>query len=251
MVKGIDFFKDYFSEFANEFVLIGGTACDIMMENAGLDFRATKDLDIVLCVEALSMDFVVRFKQFIKAGGYAVSEREDQSKCFYRFIKPSSKDFPQILEFFSKSPDILGKMNEGKITPIFAENQSASLSAILLDEEYYQFIMKERSIVFGISIAMPVCLISLKAKAWMDLSERRADGENVDSSNINKHKNDIFRLYQLLNLSVEHAIPDAIKKDMNRFLTLIEAVEVDLRQLGIKNIDKKQIIADLKKFYGI
>lgn len=31
-------------------------------------------------------------------------------------------------------------------------------------------------------------------KAWLDLSERKAAGEDIDSKNIKKHKNDVFRL---------------------------------------------------------
>lgn len=53
MVEGLERFKDHFKEFTEQYVLIGGAACDLYMEDAGLFFRATKDLDIVLCVEAL------------------------------------------------------------------------------------------------------------------------------------------------------------------------------------------------------
>ncbi|MBC2717822.1 MAG: hypothetical protein HF978_21165 [Desulfobacteraceae bacterium] len=48
MVRGLDLFRDYFKDHADQYVLIGGTACDIAMSQMGLDFRATKDLDIVL-----------------------------------------------------------------------------------------------------------------------------------------------------------------------------------------------------------
>ena len=46
MVKGLDVFRDYFAGHAEQFVLIGGTAATLAMEDAGLAFRATKDLDI-------------------------------------------------------------------------------------------------------------------------------------------------------------------------------------------------------------
>ena len=38
-------------------MLIGGTAATLAMEDAGLDFRATKDLDIVLHIAALNAAF--------------------------------------------------------------------------------------------------------------------------------------------------------------------------------------------------
>ena len=57
MVKGIDRFRDYFRGFTDQYVLIGGAACDISYENNNVDFRATRDLDIVLIVEALTREF--------------------------------------------------------------------------------------------------------------------------------------------------------------------------------------------------
>ncbi len=47
MVKGIKVYKEYFKEFTNNYVLIGGAACDERLEDAGLSFRVTKDLDII------------------------------------------------------------------------------------------------------------------------------------------------------------------------------------------------------------
>ncbi len=43
------------------FVIIGGTACDIIIDEAGFTPRATKDIDIIIVVEALSPDFVTQF----------------------------------------------------------------------------------------------------------------------------------------------------------------------------------------------
>ena len=70
MVIGLDIFKTYFENFNESYVLIGGAACDLAMSEAGLPFRVTKDLDIVLCVEALDAHFFEKFWTFIKAGQY-------------------------------------------------------------------------------------------------------------------------------------------------------------------------------------
>ena len=53
------------------------------MEEAGLDFRATKDLDIVLCIEALNSEFVKAFWEFIKMGKYRIQEKSTGKKLFY------------------------------------------------------------------------------------------------------------------------------------------------------------------------
>ncbi len=45
MVSGLDVFQSWFAEYADQYVLIGGTAASLTMEEAGLVFRATKDLE--------------------------------------------------------------------------------------------------------------------------------------------------------------------------------------------------------------
>ena len=64
----LETFKAYFLNFSNQYILIGGTAVQLHLKNAGLSARSTKDMDIVFCVEALTLDFVTVFWQFIKEG---------------------------------------------------------------------------------------------------------------------------------------------------------------------------------------
>ena len=70
MVKGLDRFREYFAGHEDGYALIGGAACDILFGEAGLPFRATKDFDIVLCVEVVSVEFGTVFADFLEAGGY-------------------------------------------------------------------------------------------------------------------------------------------------------------------------------------
>ena len=91
MVKGLDLFRDYFKGFANQYVLIGGTACSISFEEQDVSFRATKDLDMVLIVEAQSREFGERFWQFIREGGYRNRARSNGNPQFYRFDKPDER----------------------------------------------------------------------------------------------------------------------------------------------------------------
>lgn len=51
-------------------MLIGGTACDLLMSDEGLDFRATKDIDLVLIIEAVDAAFGRRFWEYVIAAGY-------------------------------------------------------------------------------------------------------------------------------------------------------------------------------------
>lgn len=59
-------FRAHFAGHEHQYVLIGGAACELIMDEVGLDIRATKDLDIVLIVEALDAAFAERFEE----GGY-------------------------------------------------------------------------------------------------------------------------------------------------------------------------------------
>ena len=43
MVSGFTKFKEIFQGFENQYAIIGGTSCDLIMENEELLFRATKD----------------------------------------------------------------------------------------------------------------------------------------------------------------------------------------------------------------
>ena len=70
MVVGIDRFREHFAGHEDEYVLIGGAACDVIFADAGLAFRATKDLDVVLCVEVVNAEFATALLGFIEAGGY-------------------------------------------------------------------------------------------------------------------------------------------------------------------------------------
>jgi len=103
MVIGLESFEEHFADFTDRYVLIGGTACFIQMEEAGLEFRATKDLDIVLHVEALDASFVRAFWEFIKKGGYQNKQKSTGKNIFYRFYAPTNKLFPAMLEFFARS----------------------------------------------------------------------------------------------------------------------------------------------------
>lgn len=67
----LDTFSLHFQSFNNQYILIGGTATKILLDEAGLpNTRTTKDLDIVLCIESLTIEFVQHFWKFIRAGEY-------------------------------------------------------------------------------------------------------------------------------------------------------------------------------------
>ena len=78
------------------------------------------------------------------------------------------------------------------IVPIHIDNSISSLSAILLYESYYNFLINGTGVIDGMSVLNAEHIIPFKAKAWLDLTERKANGEHVDSRDIKKHKNDVL-----------------------------------------------------------
>lgn len=85
----------------------------------------------------------------------------------------------------------------------------------------------------------------------MDLSKRKKPGETIDSKNIRKHKNDVFRLTEPLaqNQGPLNDIPESVRKDMRMFFERMEAEGVDLKQSGIKGKTKEAILDQLRKIY--
>ena len=224
MVRGLDIFRSWFSAHSTEFVLIGGTAATLALEEAGLEFRATKDLDIVLHVESLTPRFGEVFWRFIDSGGYEIRQAADTGKpVFYRFQKPSNSSFPAMLELFCRAPEGLTLAQGSHLTPIPIDEVVESLSAILLDEDYYDFILTGRRDLDGLPWVGEDRLIPLKASAWLDLSQRLARGDQVDSRNVRKHANDVLRLSQLLAPEVRVPLVPRIAQDLSRFLDAIEA----------------------------
>lgn len=70
MIKGLERFRDHFSAYADNFVLIGGIAAMQWLEEADMKPRATKDFDLVLLVENIDDQFLGHVWQFVKDGVY-------------------------------------------------------------------------------------------------------------------------------------------------------------------------------------
>ena len=249
MVRGLDRFRKHFRAYSGQYTLIGGAACDLLMEEAGLEFRATKDLDIVLSVEALDASFVRAFWAFVREGMYQVQESATGQRRYYRFLKPENDEYPFMLELFARKPDMLTVTEGAHLTPIPVDEEISSLSAILLDEAYYTFLRSGTRTIEDLPIVDSEHLIPLKVRAWLDLTGRKAAGEAVDAKSIAKHKNDVFRLYRVLDPAFKADIPKKIRDDVNAFLDAMTSETIDLKNLGIKELDLASILDELRRLY--
>jgi hypothetical protein len=94
-------------------------------------------------------------------------------------------------------------------------------------------------------------IITLKARAWLDLTQREKNGEKIDSKTIKKHKNDVFRLFQILDPSIDPAAPAAVKQDLRDFVSRMAGEEIDLKSLGFRSGTRDQILKELSQIYRL
>ena len=218
MVKGLSIFRERLAAFESHFVLIGGTACVEWFAAQDLAFRSTRDLDVVLLIENIEPSFVGALRTFLREGGYEIKERSAGFPALYRFAKPADDRFPVIIELFSRTPDRLDLADGQEIVPIPVGERPHSLSAILLDEAYYALIQDHQQMSDGLRFVTATALIPLKANAWLDLTARRQSGEALDSRDIDKHRNDVFRLAATLPDDPASPLADSVLADLARFL---------------------------------
>ena len=166
MVRGIDKFREFFTGYEGNYVIIGGTACEMHEEIYAQTPRATKDIDIILIVEALSSDFAAKFWEFVKTAGYRQRNKgTGNGECrheYYRFKEPGNPDFPYQKELFSRNIGVVKFPDDAHITPIPVDDDLSSLSAILMDDDYYYYTIEHSTLEEGVHIANIESLICLQ-----------------------------------------------------------------------------------------
>ena len=257
-VEGLDLFSERFAAHRSAFILIGGAACELWFSDHNLVFRATKDLDIVLIFEGLNAEFVQQFWAFIHEGEYEAKNRnEDGPPVLYRFARPGKDGFPFMIELFCRETPDLELDPEQHIIPVRMED-AQSLSAILLHESYYNFLLSHCRESRGIMAADGMALIPLKARAWLDLTARKANGEQIKGDDIKKHRNDVFRLAVTLPGDPGEPLPDELGADVTAFLDRHsdDAADWDAIQTAIRptvggTIARETLISAIRAYYQL
>lgn len=254
MVIGMDLFTEHFKSHTKQYVLIGGGACDRYFEQKGIDYRVTKDLDIILIVEALTKEFVDHFWEFIKAGEYAIAEIGSK-KQFYRFVKPQVKGYPKMIELFSRKPDSIIIPEGFHLTDIPVDEEASSLSAILLDDDYYNFTLANTSLSEGLHHANDIALIVLKAKAFLNNLKRKNEGQKVQDDDIDKHRRDVIRLTVAIDPALKIEVPAVIRNDIKEYIETVRAENPDvkalLKKLSLPNGTLEEIFGQLANTFQL
>lgn len=145
-------------------------------------------------------------------------------------------------------PDTLELDEDVRLTPVPVDGDITSLSAILMSEEYYRFTIDNSTSEDGIHMAKSIDLIILKAKAFLDLEERKEQGEKIDSRNIKKHKTDVFRLVLLLTYEDKIILTGALASDFTKFVNVVKSDLPDpaiFREMGAGRISSKELLNQL------
>ena len=242
----INSFIEKFKDYADCYTVIGGTACDILMTEAGTDFRATKDIDMILIMEARYKEFAHIFWEFIMEGGYRFGWKNSEKAHFYRFTEPRS-GYHAMIELFSREPNYINFIPDG-IIPIHIDEDTSSLSAILLNDDYYKFMLTGRRVVSGISVLDTEHLIPFKMYAWLDLKDKKARGEHVNERDLKKHKYDVFRLLQIARRDNKIETNGIVRENIIRFMEEIRMENIPFIQLLLP-FEMQEALAYLGEIY--
>jgi hypothetical protein len=223
-MEGLDKFREAFADFTDNYVIIGGTACDITMTNTVMRPRATHDIDMIVIVENMTMAYAERFWQFIREAGYRPEKRKQEvgeptKYEMYRFLDGKA-GYPEMIELLSRHPDVLGEPRGLVIEPIPTGEDISSLSAIIMDDDYYHFTITHSRLTNGIRHADSAALIALKAKAYLNLLKEKSDGKHINTKDIKKHRSDVLKNVVILE-DAEIVAPQPIVNCIKEFVSSI------------------------------
>ena len=201
MVTGLDKFREAFLKYADNYVIIGGTACDIVLRDTDMKPRATSDIDMIVIVENMTPEFAAAFWKFIRDGKYKPTKRDRETDgqtvyTLYRF-EEAQAGYPVKIELLSRHSDILGEPSGFVIEPIPVDEEVSSLSAIIMDDDYYNFTIKNSFVA------------------------EKEQGHHVNTKHIKKHRSDVLKLVATTPLGDPTPVTSAILQSVTDFVTKI------------------------------
>lgn len=148
-----------------------------------------------------------------------------------------------MIELFSRPQNHVELQADTHLMPLHIDDEVSSLSAILLNDDYYHFLLDGRTVTDGISILDAEHIIPLKMKAWLDLKDKKAQGFHVNSRDIRKHRLDVFRLFPLIREDLRISVPSSVGEDIQNFIAQIRETDIRLTDIGISR--SKDSILDI------
>ena len=160
----------------------------------------------------------------MREGGYRPERRKQEEGEtlkyeLYRFVN-GRPDYPEMIELLSRHPDILGEPKGLNIEPLPTSEDTSSLSAIIMDDDFYHFTIEHSKLTNGLRHADSATLIALKSRAYLDLLQDKADGKHVNSKDIKKHRSDVLKNVVILEDS-QITAPEPIVACIKEFVVSI------------------------------
>ncbi len=215
---------------------------------------------MVLLLKAKAPGFFTRFWEYIREGKYDLKRRADEETTkLFRFERPGAgMDFPKKIELLTGIPD-LEIPSDIRIVHLEAGDGRYSLSAILLQDDYYNLVVtggaETRN---GMPTVRPDVLAALKAKAHLNLLKEKRMGLFVSAHDLAKHRNDVFQLAYLFRGRYEGELAQNVKKDMTEFLNLYSESNVEwkeiqdhLRAFGMQTRAPTELLQLMRNYFGI
>lgn len=237
MALGLDKIRQHLGAYKASYTIIGGAACYTQFEALGLEFRATKDIDMVLRIDTIDLGFAEALKGLLDAGGYSARQRgAGGAKEYYRFQNPTVDGFPTMLELFIRSEAVADKVAEGQeVVRVEVEDGLISLSAIILDDDYFKVLHEHTEEIEDVSVLSALALIAFKARAFLELQRRRDEGdEKVKGDDIKKHRNDVFRLLTIVDPGKPISVPARVIEDIEKYVSVIRGLGGDFKPKDFK-----------------
>ena len=236
-VAGIERFKEAMAGHEGEYVLIGGGACSILFDDAGASFRLTKDLDVVVLVDEAGPSFGRAVWDFIRDGGYEAGRRNEGGCTYYRFTLPKGSPnvgiYPGEIELFARHPDFVLEDEGSYVAPLPFDGAVSSLSAIILDDGYYEFIREHAVPVEGVPVLSALHIIPLKMRAHVDNVRLHDEGVHISEKVLRKHRADVVVLSDLLPANAEFPLDGQLRIDAEAFFA-------DFDEYASRETDRKK-----------
>ncbi len=158
------------------------------------------------------------------------------------------------IELFARNPGLIDFDKNAHLTPIPVDDDLSSLSAILMNDDYYDFMTEHSQVEDGIRMAAIEALVCLKAKAYLDISERINNGIQEDKRHLKKHKADVFRLGVLLKATDRFVLPESIAHDLQAFIVFAQNDLPDkavFKEMGIGTLNPQTVLDQLILSFGM
>ena len=246
-IYGLDKVLSHLADYNDCYVIIGGTATKILLEDQGLEFRETKDLDIVLLADGSNKEFANSIAMFLKQGKYQNAFSNGRRVC-YRFINPETNGYPLIVELFAGENSKSIEKYLKKIPIVIDDEQ---LSAIVLEQEAFEFarlrkvLSKEQ-----VPIIDPLGLIVLKSYAYFENLALYEKKIIMEKGKYLKHKSDVIRLLLSLKSGEQPIdVPIFLKDYCKRFVDVLKSSNDTYRNIPHGSVNLHNLVELYKRLF--